>query len=220
MDQLTDILKKFINELEVSFDLKLDKVLVNVNTESIYMCLKEYQDSFEEYNTNKNKKGKKNYDFLNHVKLSFGNGHEIDFGLFSNENKNTKKTIIDYLYNIFICSSVDQQVPQIFEKLSNLLDKNTDKNILDKFNNNKSLPNVISELMNNKEIKNIAEELAESFSNTDPTKLMSSLLSGKPDANLTNIINKVSNCLENKFSSGKLDKKKLEEQFKQLINLN
>jgi hypothetical protein len=64
--------------------------------------------------------------FMNDIKLKFGTG-KIDLSLFNSENKNTKKNLLKYVYNIYMtCLFLDQGVGEgefFNEQLSSFVDK-------------------------------------------------------------------------------------------------
>lgn len=100
-------LKNFITQLEISFDYVKEDVAMNVNryiseTDLNDICteisreLSPYRDVIHKIcNTNKVKT--KEYMFLENIKLF---GEVLKFDLFKDENKNTKKSIVENLNSI------------------------------------------------------------------------------------------------------------------------
>ena len=79
--------------------------------------------------------------------------------------------------------------------------------------------NIMSNLMGNKDILNIATEISDQMKNEqiNPMAMLSGLMSGKMDPSLTNLVSKVQESVENKISSGEINKQQFEEQAKNII---
>jgi hypothetical protein len=110
--ELIDTLNCFINELELVFDYvnNLQDIrkfieLLNGNTERLQKFIKDSLDSLKDneekiYNIISSKKKIKSseFDFLDNIIL-FDN--LLNFSVFKDENKNTKKSIVRYIYTIY-----------------------------------------------------------------------------------------------------------------------
>jgi len=115
--EIFSILQKFIDEIELSFDyiekkdikefnMKVKDLKKNVDSlksfiENVIEEIKPIQENLTKVISNKEKIKSKDLEFLDNLKIL-----NIDFNVFKNENKNTKKTLIKYIYNIYMCSSV------------------------------------------------------------------------------------------------------------------
>ena len=113
-DDLKSTLNKFFNEIELSFDYvsketihKLKCFLKKIeNGKNIYdfakiTCpvLKKYEDNIAYIVTGKTKFKTSDFEFLKELVLF---DDILEFKIFINENKNTKKTIINYINNIYM----------------------------------------------------------------------------------------------------------------------
>lgn len=350
-DDLKNTLEKFFNEIELSFDYvsketmhKLRCFLRKVEKDkNIYefakntnVILKGYEDKIAYIITSKNKLKTSDFKFLEELCLFNDNftddvdrhGGILEFKIFKDENKNTKKTIVNYINNIYMAVSIlefglektsknfseilefvknvnslrnkkmeeecpenmecvevgnnpkkidmndilnsftkDMNIKNIdFNNLQNItLDhlnlKNLDvlskeipeglnstlngindfeqcfkifeENVKNNKNNQKnyggSLPNmnnlggfsdVFKSLMENKEIMNIASSLTNEIQteNLDPISLLSSLMSGKKDDKILGIVNNITTKLEEKITSGEIDKTVLENEAENILN--
>jgi hypothetical protein len=117
-DDLKNTLEKFFNEIELSFDYvsketihKLKCFLTKVKKDkNIYefakntnVILKGYEDKIAYIITSKNKLKTSDFKFLEELCLFEG---ILEFKIFKDENKNTKKTIINYINNIYMAVSI------------------------------------------------------------------------------------------------------------------
>ena len=84
---------------------------------------------------------------------------------------------------------------------------------------NNQFGNVIKTLIQNKEIMSIASELTNDIQkeNIDPLSLLTSMISGKQDSNLQNLIKNISTKLDDKINSGKINKEELEKDAEVLL---
>lgn len=90
---------EYINKLrDFSTTLNNDKTLLNF-AETTYNILKPYETNLSYIIMEKHKIKSSFYDFLNNIVL-FDN--ILEFNVFKDENKNTKKTIVTYLYNLYM----------------------------------------------------------------------------------------------------------------------
>lgn len=90
---------EYINKLrDFSVTLNDDKILLNF-AETTYNILKPYETNLSYIIMEKHKIKSSFYDFLNDIVL-FDN--ILEFNVFKDENKNTKRTIVTYLYNLYM----------------------------------------------------------------------------------------------------------------------
>jgi hypothetical protein len=147
-EDLKSNLTKFFNEIELSFDYisketnhklkcflkKLDKNEVFLEfTNSTLPILKTYEDKITYIITSKHKLKTSDFEFLNEIVLFNNKEHGqgiLDFKVFNNENKNTKKCIVNYLNNIYmaICilelglENTSKNFNEIFAFVKNITD--------------------------------------------------------------------------------------------------
>lgn len=90
---------EYINKLrDFSVTLNDDKILLDF-AETTYNILKPFETNLSYIIMEKHKIKSSFYDFLNDIVL-FDN--ILEFNVFKDENKNTKKTIVTYLYNLYM----------------------------------------------------------------------------------------------------------------------
>lgn len=90
---------EYINKLrDFSSTLNDDKILLDF-AETTYNTLKLHETNLSYIIMGKHKIKTSDYDFLNNIVL-FSN--ILEFNVFKDENKNTKKTIVSYLYNLYM----------------------------------------------------------------------------------------------------------------------
>ena len=117
-DELKNLLSRFINEIDLSFDYvdksvidRLRKMLRKMDNEEEYnrftndtlIKLREYEKNISYIMMSKRKLRSVDYDFLNNLVLF---NDLLDFKIFKDENKNTKRTICTYLYNIYMTTGI------------------------------------------------------------------------------------------------------------------
>jgi hypothetical protein len=112
--ELLKTLGQFFNEIDLVFD-NVDKNVVeklheflssleNIDNMKSFVKdtvpnLKQYEEKISYIMTSKQKIKSSDYDFLNEIKLF---NDMLDFSVFASENKGTKKSIVKYLYNIYM----------------------------------------------------------------------------------------------------------------------
>jgi hypothetical protein len=115
--EIVNLLEQLINELELSFDyvknnnieifnnhineIKKNDELFNEFVLDYIEKNKLYESILSKVVSNKTKLKKQEFEFLNNIIL-----FNLNFEIFKDENKNTKKTLIKYLYNIYMTCSV------------------------------------------------------------------------------------------------------------------
>jgi len=204
-------------------DIYFKKTLKQINLEP-----------FKEFLKPISKPKTKDFEFFNNVNLL-----GIEFKIFNLENKNTKKTLVHYLYQLhnisnfilnnntieplaisdFIQSIMpkDEKIHPNLQQMSKTIHKLTSTN----FNTNDKIFEPLNTLMKNKEIMNIANEVTLDIAEMkiDPMMLMSSLLSGNLDTGeIGSFINKLTNKITSKIKNGDIDENLLKEQTNSFIN--
>ena len=260
-NELLKTLGKFFNEIDLVFDnidkqkvSKLQKYLeslkdsTNLKTfvKETILALETYDKDISYIMTTQNKIKTSEYSFLNNITL-FDN--ILCFSCFSNENKNTKRSIVKYLYNIYMSvfilnfGLVDNiNIDSFTTHLSSFLNginlneqliipssKNISKNIskssskVFRQNTNSNGPqfgNLLESLMGNSHIMNLATDLSKDIQDQkiDPMMLLSSIMSGKPNDTIKNLVSNITNKIESKINNGEIDKTIFEQQAKNIIN--
>ena len=110
-------------------------------------------------------------------------------------------------------SSNSRKSKKQFEQVTKNLRKNP--------NTMNDVNKLMSDLMGNKEIMSIANDVSKQFQekNIDPSKIMSSLLSGNlNNPELKDIFENVSNTIEQKINDGTIDKTALESQTNSIMS--
>jgi hypothetical protein len=167
------------------------------------------------------------FDFLNHLVL-FDN--VLDFKVFADENKNTKKTLVQYLYNMYMsCILVDLpfdnaslEMTSFIEMIQSRIPKPVEnKQRRKNKSDNTQLDGIFNSLLSNPDIIDMAKDLTQDLQEQkiDPMTLMSSIMTGKPDKKLESIVSKITHKLENKISTGEINKEDLEAQAHNIINI-
>jgi hypothetical protein len=276
--ELRENLKKFFNEIDLAFDYvpksdveKLNAFLKRLHNENVTKFtstilekLKQYEEKISYIVMSKTKLKSSHFSFLNEVVLF---NDILDFSVFANENKNTKRTIVNYLYNMYMSSFVLQSA---FADMSNIEDftkhinqfvsnlkvqsenqseivheivpSRTDgfaigkvpKNSFDLGNilsnitgtftegngmQSGGLGGVLQSLMGNKEIMNLASDLSKDIQsqNLDPMALLSSMMSGKPNSAIDNLVSNITGKIEKKINNGDIDKDLLQTQAQSIL---
>lgn len=266
-------LTKFINELELVFDYidkncieNLRKYIEDLNndnnkikdfSQSLCEILKQYEENLSYIMTSKQKLKTVDFKFMDDIILF---NDQLNFNIFKDENKNTKRTIIAYLYNLYMSCFISlfgtqTNNDEFTKKISVFIDdlqKSTqqtvssnnnvkqkikvnrnnfkgnilnDPNIMGLLGNlgNKNLgglDNILQSFISNKEIMNIASDLSKDIQtqNIDPMTLLTSIMSGKPNNELQNLVSNVTQKIEQKINNGEIDKNVLETQAKNILN--
>lgn len=230
-------LESFIREIELSFDYIDSKILNNINVEKMKnndiffkqtiqeINLEEYKHSFHI-----NPKPKtKDFDFMNQI-IFLG----LPFKLFENENKNTKKTLINYLLQFYTTIKMisGDSPDDVLDFITKNISKNNNSAQLTKALNKLNKPTAkmmepLQNLMNNKEIMNIAQELTADIAqmNIDPMAMLSSMMSGMTkggvmssgNPEMNEFINKVTNKITTKIQNGDIDTGLLEQHAQKFM---
>jgi len=254
---------EYINKLrDFSTTLNDDITLLNFS-ETTYNILKQYESNLSYIIMGKHKIKSSDYNFLNNITL-FNN--ILEFNVFQDENKNTKKTIVSYLYNLYMSCFIlkfgrqtdttefGQNLTSFIENLqkvsqeptnsknkkkkhnrhsqhtnnnshsqhtnNNNMSMNNIMNLINNPSNLNGLDNVFKSLMSNNELMNIANDLSADIQNQniDPLTLLTSMMSGKPNNQIQNLVNNVTKKIEHKINKGEIDKSLLESQAKNILN--
>lgn len=249
-DALFTTFEKFINEIELSFDY-IDST-IRENLKEKVQEMKDNRELIKELNTYlsqftekickiqfaQGKLKSEHYSFLKDINLF----DVFSFEKFKNENKGTKRSLINYLYSFYILSSASENNEEAIKLVQELaktvkeeeitivekapLNFSKDiKKLQSKLRKNKGtmnqMNNLVSDLMNNKEIMSIATDISKEFQNKkiDPTQMLSSIMSGNINSpEFKNIFDTVSNKLEEKINDGSIDKDQLESQANNLLS--
>lgn len=255
LTNLSQTFEKFICELELSFEYipsehreKLQSLTsvesFKENPELLHQLnsvLGQFSEQICKIQFAKTKISTNDYKFLKNIKLF----DFFSFELFLPENKNTKKSLVNYLYSFYIFSSASEENSEALEMISKiekeLTEQETNNDIgtssgarkskkqLEQVTKNlrknptamNEVNKLMSDLMGNKEIMSIANDVSKQFQekNIDPSKIMSSLLSGNlNNPELKDIFENVSNTIEQKINDGSIDKNALESQTNSIMS--
>ena len=249
-DELFKTLDDFANELDIAFEYidnvqsikefisqmksneqKLDAFLKSVNSD---LC--PYEVTIGQVATTNGKLRTRDFDFFEELVLFSG---LLPFNKFKSENKNTKKVLVTYLYNMYMASVVMQFGDSEFLQnyISRLTAKQSDQispssepsapsgtkrtrrmNNLNGFGLG-GLEEVMGSLLGNSNIMEIASDLSKEIENEkiDPTAMLSSLLSGSSCDKTQKIIKNLTGKIEQKLNSGEIDKNALEKASSSLL---
>lgn len=109
-------IESLVNEIELSFDsinvdhinkyikeLKNDKTDINIFVKDTYTHLHEYEKQLSLILFSNQKIRTPEYKFVDGIQLfKKDDTHLLNFSIFSKENKNTKKSLLKYIYNIYM----------------------------------------------------------------------------------------------------------------------
>lgn len=156
----------------------------------------------------------------------------LSFGVFQNENKNTKKSLVKYLNNLYmsgmLCSISNEEMSKELMSFLDTLNARTQTTSTSTTNTkhkhrrpqSKGIENIFDSLFSNPDIMNMATDISKDLQNqqVDPMELVSSLMSGKPNNQLNNLVSNITQKIEQKMASGEIDKSKLEDQAKNIMS--
>lgn len=265
--ELLNTLDKFVNELDIAFDYVTKDNIIQIkkyikklkgNDEELKLLVDNILETFKSCESklaflslSNGKVKTKEFDILND-KVIFGN--LLNLSVFKDENKNTKKIICKYIYNMYMSSvilkfsfsdnlsldSLNQELSNYFNVIkeqhtntsastsTNSSDNNKKKSIrrpeknggIPDIANLEGMDDIMNSLFANKDLVNIASEFTEDIQkqNINPMMMLGSLMSGKPDKKITELISQISGKLEKKLISGELDKDIFEQQASNLMN--
>lgn len=260
-NELFTNLDRLSNEIDLSFDF-IDRSVINkvyeyienikqsddlfstfIKNTCVHLKTFESNISFALFSKQKYKSDK--LDFLNRVKLfDEGGTFVLDFAIFHKENKNTKKSLIQYLYNIYMSShffyvtnndgditkELSDFIGNIQSDISSAESRKQRKEDVDTSQRQIPQPSglegmsggmgdMMSSILGNKEILNIANEISQQMKdeNINPMTMISSLMSGKPNNQIEKLVGRIQQNVENKISTGEINKEHFEEQAKSIF---
>lgn len=208
----------FINTIELSFDYVPEKIITDFNKyvnntdniilfKQIFDILHVYHHEIINITNHKGKLKKINFDFMNLIVL-FG----LNLNLFANENKATKKNLINHIYNFYY---------PIYLQIS----ENSDPEYIQSLNLTVVQPiinsNPLESLLGNTDIMSIANDIQAKITNENinPMDILSSLMSGgNGGLALESLIESVTKNVDSKLENGELNKNDLETQAKSVID--
>lgn len=255
--ELLSTIKTFINQLGLIFEdlqqtitkidtyievLEKDEATFDTFVESSLSGIQKYKDNITHILFTKGKIKMQQYSFLQELTLfQFDYFSGLNFGIFDNENKNTKKTIVEYLHTMYMScvflsnlknNLENENESDILKFLNDLQTKFTNEKEIEQKNakvqkqNKKQgngsdqLNNVFDTLLSNQQLFNIAKDISVDMqkSKVDPFSLINSILSGKPNKQVNDLVQNISKTIDQKITSGELDKGTLENQAESVMN--
>jgi len=230
----------FINIREFLKSIESDPLAMESFINDTAEQLKQFDNEISYISYTNKKVGKEKFQFMNNIKL-FKN--LLDFQMFQNENKNTKITIVKYLHTLYMCcmflsnknESIDEISNELNTFLSNLKSSMQKDEITapattaqvkcrsERSKNTRQANNpdaMLQSLLNNPQLMSIATDISKDMrdKNINPLNMLSSLMSGKPDKEITSLVEKVNKTLEEKMDKGELNKDELQNQANMLLN--
>lgn len=254
-------LNEMINEIDLAFDYvdktvikklyKYSKILERDSEfrasekQKLKEILKEHEEKLFSICDNKSKLRNIDFEFLNDLRL-FGN--LLDMNVFKDENKNTKRTLVNYINSLYMTvtfgntENFDESIENLTQQMNdfiqitkskyekqNEVEQNTQSNEQSNSskgskhqskyrNKNEQVPeeigNLFATIMENPEVMNMAQDLSKQFKNgnVNPMSMITSLMSGKSNPKLDNIVNKITSDVERKIEMGQIDPTRLQEQ--------
>jgi hypothetical protein len=195
-------LREYIVDLE---DTVLAKDLIMQFVED----LKPYDENIRRV-TDTGKLRTRDLEFLNGLKLFRG---ILSFDVFKDENKNTKKTLANYLKTMYLAACVASDRVDNLDVYLETIEEEQKQDV-------GGMDQVFGSLLRNKEIMNMATELTRDLqeSNVDPMMIMGSILGGKPNAEVNKLMSSITSKLEQKISSGEINKEELQDQAKNMMS--
>jgi hypothetical protein len=220
-------LKQMVNEIDLVFDyidrntvvqlknyLKeiCDPVILEKEMECFVEDVKPYEKSLYKITTTGKIKSK-DLDFMNNLKLFRG---LLAFDVFRDENKNTKRTLGVYLKTMYMAASVAKNKLENLDGFLETIEEEQKQGTVA----NAGIERVFGSLLQNNALMNMATELTKDLqeSNVDPMVIMSSLIGGKPNAEVNKLVGNITKKLEQKINSGEINKQELETQAKSMMN--
>lgn len=225
-----------------SENISLNKEFRVKQMKSIMDKLKPFEDKIYDISIVKKKTKTSDLEFLDSLILF---EDVLDMKMFSHENKNTKISLVNYLSTMYLSGTFGSfgmqenfNVEELSKEMTNFIESVKQKaELKDKkpqtrqqrgstrrVNTRQAVPGgmggLLSTLMSNPDIMNMAADLTQDLQqqNIDPMTLMSSLMTGNPSGHIGNLVNKITNTLEQKISSGAIDKDSLEHQAEQIMS--
>ena len=257
--ELLKTLGDFINEIDVAFDYIDRKIVIKLNeflneikvdddkltkfVSKTIVDLKPYEANINQITLSNKKIKTSEFMFLSELGIC---NNILKLDLFADENKNTKRVIIKYLYNIYMSctilnftlddnfsfASLSQELSVFFGNVQDSMKESRVTINEPKASKGKargaSLPSnldmlggdLMGSLFANPDIMNMASELSKDIQsqNINPMAMLSSLMSGKPNKKMDDLFSKISGKIEQKLSSGEIDASSLEQQAQSIMN--
>ena len=238
---LSDLLKKqidsFLLELELSFNLQTDLYSIIDYTS----FSKEFIINYDIYKERIDlviygKCKTKDLDFMNDIKIKF-DINTLNLSQFSNENKNTRKNILQHLEFIYklciilldpskttelystppvsfiptlpVSSIPTLPVSSSIENNNNLNNPQSFREIFSGLKGNKNIPSFLQDVFSNDKIIDMAEKMT---INLNPMDIISSLASGNTNK-LQNIMSNFEKDFQQQLDLGNINKQELEQEL-------
>ncbi|NBU33964.1 hypothetical protein EB118_03095 [bacterium] len=238
--ELSKTLGDFLNELELAFEYINNtsdiRNYIKENETTLFETLHSELAPFDKDITLVSTKQRAKLDFMENIVLF---GGRLEFHKFAQENKSTKRTLVNYLYNILtLCvlhkttcdGSLDLE--NLGDTLSNFITSMTQSidTTTQSIETSSSRPkrrvkrssgeDLFSKLFENDSILSIAGDLTREIEKekVDPMAMLNSLLTGKSNQKVDHLIKNLTNNIEQKINSGEIDKTKLEEQANNILS--
>jgi hypothetical protein len=248
-------ISQLVNEVDLLFDyvpvevktklqkysekIKKDNAFLKTEMKTILEKLKPFEDKVYQISILKKKTKTSDLHFLDTLVLF---DDTLDMKLFTNENKNTKISLVNYLSSMYMAASFGSlgfsgnfDMAELSKEMTNFMESIKQKSEITipsskpkraQVRQNgmgglqSDMGGLLSSLMSNPDIMNMATDITKDLQgeNMDPLSLMSSLMSGKPNAQMDNLVSRITNKLEAKMSSGEINKDALEKQAEQIMS--
>ena len=228
----------FINIRELLNDIESDPTAMDLFINDTTEQLKRYENEISYISYTNKKVQKEKFQFMENIKLF---NKLLNFQMFIKENKNTKITIVKYLHTVYMCcmflSNKNENIDEISNELNTFLSnlkssiqKDTHNSASAKCTsksrkNNNTRPGnspdaMLQSLLSNPQLMSIATDISKDMreKNINPLNMLSSLMSGKPDKEITSLVEKVNKTLEEKMDKGELNKDELQNQASMLLS--
>jgi len=137
----------------------------------------------------------------------------LNFGLVDNINIDSFTTHLSNFLNGINLNEQQLIIPSSKNISKNKIKQNTN-------GNGPQFGNLLESLMGNSDIMNLATDLSKDIQDQkiDPMMLLSSIMSGKPNDTIKNLVSNITNKIESKINNGEIDKTIFEQQAKNIIN--
>lgn len=216
-DSYVEILRNFINELDVSFEyienikelkeyvkrMEEDSSFSDRQKEEYCKTIEKYDEKI--YNIIYKKAKTADFEIMNDMKLFEG---KLEMKIFKDENKNTKKNLIKHINSLYMVTRMGE--------METMVKENGGKGI----EYPKEMEGVMKDIIGNKEIMNIAQTLTKEFEKEkiDPMSLLTSLMTGKGDNRINKLVDKITKQLDDKFKNGELNETEITRQAETFMN--
>lgn len=197
--------------------------------------LKPYEDKIYQISVVKKKTKTSDLEFLDTLVLF---EDSIQMKLFSIENKNTKISLVNYLSSMYMASSFGSfgiggnfDMEELSKELTKFVETIKEKaeltkpvqpraNSSNRADGTNGMGGLLNSIMANSDIMSMAADLTQDLQNqnVDPLSLMSSLMSGQPNSQIDSLVSRITNKIEQKLSSGELNKDALERQAETIMS--